>query len=61
MCKTQHEKIDVSIEKAFRELENKSFKADGSKGVKHAIEDSNANSREFTKELLSKTLHNMFG
>lgn len=61
MCKTQHEKIDAAIEKALKELNNESFEADGSQGMKHAIEDANTNSREFTKELLSKTLHNMFG
>ena len=61
MSENQHAKIDSAIEKAMKELESKPFQVDESKGAKQAIEDSNSNSREFTKELLSKTLHNMFG
>lgn len=61
MSETQGQRIDKAIEKAFEELNSQPFKFDESKGAEAAFEELSANNREFTKELLSKTLHDMFG
>lgn len=61
MSNSQHEKIEQAISKATAELNNQSFKVDENKGAKQAIEEANANSRKYARELLSKTLHELFG
>lgn len=61
MAKTPDQRIDEAIAKAFKELNSQPFEFDESKGAKAAFEELSANNREFAKELLSKTLHEMFG
>lgn len=60
MSETQHQKVDEVIEKVSNELNKKPFEVDESKGAKKAIEESNADARRYAKELLQKTIHELF-